>query len=201
MRFSFLKVTVCVFLVLWGSIYLGCAGENIKDQDKELYREIELFSDTVTIIQSDYVEEVEPKKLVYGALEGMLSSLDGYSQFMDPESYKQMEIETKGEFSGLGMEIGIRKGVLTIIAPMDGTPAEKAGLKAGDKIVKINKELTRDIKLMDAVKKLRGKPRTKVEITVLREGEEKLLDFTIERDIIKLKSIKTAKMLDKETGY
>ena len=201
MRFSFLKVAVCVFLVLWGSIYLGCAGENIKDQDRELYREIELFSDTVTIIQSDYVEEVEPKKLVYGALEGMLSSLDGYSQFMDPESYKQMEIETKGEFSGLGMEIGIRKGVLTIIAPMDGTPAEKAGLKAGDKIVKINKELTRDIKLMDAVKKLRGKPRTKVEITVLREGEEKLLDFTIERDIIKLKSIKTAKMLDKETGY
>ncbi len=201
MRFSFLKVALCVFLVLWGSIYLGCAGENIKDRDKELYREIELFSDAVTIIQSDYVEEVEPKKLVYGALEGMLSSLDGYSQFMDPESFKEMEIETKGEFGGLGIEIGVRKGVLTIIAPMDGTPADEAGLKAGDKIVKINKELTRDIKLIDAVKKLRGKPRTKVEITILREGEEKLLDFTIERDIIKLKSIKTAKMLDKETGY
>ena len=201
MRFSFLKVALCVFLVLWGSIYLGCAGENIKDRDKELYREIELFSDAVTIIQSDYVEEVEPKKLVYGALEGMLSSLDGYSQFMDPESFKEMEIETKGEFGGLGIEIGVRKGVLTIIAPMDGTPADEAGLKAGDKIVKINKELTRDIKLIDAVKKLRGKPGTKVEITILREGEEKLLDFTIERDIIKLKSIKTAKMLDKETGY
>ncbi len=201
MRFSFLKVAVCVFLVLWGSIYLGCAGENIKDKDNELYREIELFSDVVTIIQSDYVEEAEPKKLVYGALEGMLSSLDGYSHFMDPESFKEMEIETKGEFGGLGIEIGIRKGVLTIIAPLDGTPAEKAGLKAGDKIVKINGELTRDIKLIDAVKKLRGKPGTKVELTILREAEEKLLDFTIERNIIKLKSIKTAKMLDKETGY
>ncbi|UCD55822.1 MAG: S41 family peptidase [Candidatus Omnitrophota bacterium] len=201
MRFSFLKVTVCVFLVLCGSIYLGCAAENIKDQDRELYREIELFSDVVTIIQSDYVEESEPKKLVYGALEGMLSSLDGYSQFMDPEDFKEMEIETKGEFGGLGIEIGIRKGVLTIIAPIDGTPAEKAGLKAGDKIVKINKELTRDIKLIDAVKKLRGKPRTKVELTILREDEEKLLNFIIERNIIKLKSIKMAKMLDKEIAY
>lgn len=200
-RFSSFKIAVSVFLVLCGFIYLGCAAENIKDQSKELYRQIELFSNAVTIVQSDYVKEVEPKTLVYGALEGMLSSLDGHSQFMDPESFKEMEIGARGEFGGLGIEIGIRDGILTVIAPLDGTPAEKAGLKAGDKIVKIDGELTRDIKLTDAVKKLRGKPETKVDLTVLREDEEKILDFTIVRDVIKLKSIKTARMLDKEIGY
>jgi carboxyl-terminal processing protease len=182
-------------------MHIGCAGGNIKDQNKELYNQVELFSNAVTIIQSDYVKEVEPKEIVYGALSGMLSSLDGYSQFMDPDSFREMEIETKGEFGGLGIEIGIRKGVLTVIAPLDGTPAEKAGLKAGDKIVKINQELTRDIKLMEAVKILRGKPKTKVELTILRENEEKLLDFTIERSIINIKSIKTSKMLDKDIAY
>ncbi|MGB2705399.1 MAG: S41 family peptidase [Candidatus Omnitrophota bacterium] len=200
-KFSFKKITVCVFLIACGSAYLGCAGGSARDEDRELYRQVELFSDAVTIVQSDYIKEVEPKKLVYGALEGMLSSLDGYSQFMDPENVRELEIETKGEFSGLGLEIGIRDGILTAIAPLEGTPAEKAGLKAGDKIVRIDGESTRDIKLMEAVGKLRGKPGTKVELTILREGAKKLLDFTIERSIIKLESISAAEMIDEGIGY
>jgi carboxyl-terminal processing protease len=196
-----LKVTLSVLLLLHASAYIGCEAEDSPSGDRALYEQIELFSNAMTIVQSEYVEEVEPKKLVYGALEGLLSSLDSYSQFMDPDSFKEMEIDTRGEFGGLGIEIGIRDGVLTIIAPIDGTPAEKAGLKAGDKIVKIDGGLTRGLKLTEAVKKLRGKPGTKVALTVLREGEGKLLDFTITRNIIKIKSVKLAKVLTDDIGY
>ncbi|MBL7155540.1 MAG: S41 family peptidase [Candidatus Omnitrophica bacterium] len=199
-RSAFVVFLFSVFLIFGVSAYFSYVKADFKDPDKDLYKQIELFSDAVTIVQSDYVEEVDPKKLVYGAIEGMLSSLDEYSQFMDPESYREMEIDTKGEFGGLGIEVGIRDGILTVIAPIDGTPAAKAGLKAGDKIIKIDGESTRDIKLTDAVKELRGKPGTKVELTIIRE-EEKLLDFTIVRSIIKIKSIKTAEMLDESVGY
>ena len=193
---------ICVFLILCSFIYFTqCVSVEAADQDAELYEQIELFSDAVTIVRSDYVENPEPKKLVYGALSGMLSSLDEYSQFMDPEEFKEIQIETKGEFGGLGIEISIRDNTLTVITPMDGTPAYKAGIKAGDKIIKIDGELTQDITLTGAVKKLRGKPKTKVVLSILRKGEKGLLDFTIARSIIKLESIKTAKMLDDELGY
>lgn len=168
---SYAKVIITVALVLCAYVYVGCAAENIKDQYKELYEQVELFSDAVSIIQTDYVEEVKPQKLVYGALEGMLSSLDPNSQFMDPETYKEMEVDTMGEFGGLGIEIGIKDDILTIIAPIDGTPAEKAGLKSGDKIAKIEGEPTRNMSLSDAVKKLRGKPKTSVSLAILREGQ------------------------------
>ncbi|MFH1594401.1 MAG: S41 family peptidase [Candidatus Omnitrophota bacterium] len=195
------KVAVCIIMMLSGSIHSRCAADGTRDADGELYKQIELLSDTISIVQADYVEEIEPQKLVYGALKGMLSSLDGYSQFMDPDSFREMNIETKGEFGGLGIEIGVRDGVLTVIAPMDGTPAQRAGLKSGDKIVKISGELTEGVTLIEAVKKLRGKPKTTIDLTILREGEEKLLDFTIERSIIKLNSIKMAKMLEGMIGY
>jgi carboxyl-terminal processing protease len=199
-KYLFLKITVIAAIFSWGIIFINSRAKE-KDPDGELYEQIELFSNAMTIVRSDYIKEIEPKKLVYGALEGLLSSLDGYSQFMDPDSFKEMEIDTKGEFGGLGVEIGLRDGILTIIAPIDGTPAAKAGLKAGDKVVKIEGELTRGIKLTEAVKKLRGKPGTKVALTVLREGEGKLLDFTIVRAIIKIKSIKTAKIMTDGIGY
>lgn len=200
---SFLKIGLSLVLAICGSVYvyMRCVADDSASPDKALYEQVELLADAITIVQSDFVEEVAPKKLVYGALEGLLSSLDGYSHFMEPDDFKEMEIDTKGEFGGLGIEIGIRDSILTIIAPIDGTPAEKAGLKAGDRIVKIEGDLTRGLKLTDAVKKLRGKPNTKITITVLREGEERLLDFTIVRSIIKLKSIKTARMVDKKIGY
>jgi len=195
------RFILCVFLTLCIAVDASGAAEEQKSHDKELYKQIELFSDAVTLIQSDYVEEVEPKKLVYGALEGMLSSLDGYSQFMDPDSFREMQIDTKGEFGGLGIEIAVKDGVLTVIAPLDGTPAAKAGLKSGDRIVKIDGEATREINLMDAVKKLRGKPGTKIDIVIFREEEEKLLDFTIVRSIIKIKSTKAAELLEEDIGY
>ena len=175
--------------------------EKPKDSGGNLYQELELFSDAVTIIRSDYVEEPESKKLIYGAMKGMLSSLDPYSQFMDPETYNEMKVETEGEFGGIGIEITIKDDLLTIISPIDDTPAYEAGLKAGDKIVKIDGEITRDLMLMEAVKKLRGKPGTNVDITVLRESEKKLLDFTITRSIIKIESIKKAEFIEDGIGY
>ena len=169
--------------------------------DEEVYKELELFTDALAIVQSDYVEEPQAKDLIYGALKGMLATLDPYSQFLDPDSYNELRVETEGEFGGLGIEITIRDDLLTVIAPIDDTPAFRVGLLAGDRIVKIDGELTRGITLLEAVKKLRGRPQTKVTLTVLREGENTLKDFTITRDIIKIKSIREARLIEDSIGY
>jgi len=167
----------------------------------DLYSQIELYSYTLTTIQSDYVEELEPKDLIYGSLKGMLSTLDPHSQFLDPDEYKELKTETQGKFGGLGIEISIRDGLLTIITPIDDTPAWKAGLKAGDRIVKIEDELTKDITLTEAVNKLRGKPNTDINITVLRESEFKILEFKVTREIIHIQDVKNTQILKDNIGY
>ncbi|MDD4940461.1 MAG: S41 family peptidase [Candidatus Omnitrophica bacterium] len=172
-----------------------------KDQKNELFKQIELFSDSLAVIQSDYVDEIKAKDLIYGALRGMLSSLDPHSQFMDPDTYNELKVDTEGKFGGLGIEITIKDGLLTVVTPIEDSPAWKAGLKANDRIVKINNDLTRDITLTDAVKKLRGKAGTAVTIAVLRESEKKLLEFKILRAIIKIQDIKNVRILDDGIGY
>lgn len=167
----------------------------------DLYAQVELYSYALTTIQADYVDEKTPQELIYGSLRGMLSSLDPHSQFLDPDEYKELKTETQGKFGGLGIEISIRDGLLTIITPLEDTPAWRAGIKAGDHIVKIDGELTRDMTLDDAVKKMRGKPGTEVKITVLREGEFKLIDFTIVREIIQIQDVKNTQILQDHIGY
>lgn len=169
--------------------------------NEEIYKQLELFEHALSIVRSDYVEEPQAKPLVYGALKGMLATLDPYSQFLDPDSYTELKVETEGEFGGLGIEITIKDDLLTIITPIDDTPASQAGLMAGDRIVKIDGELTRGLTLVDAVKKLRGKPKTKVTLTVLREGENELKEVALERAIIKIQSVREATMLDEHIGY
>ncbi len=201
-----------VILLIIASFVIGVAAHNMsfaqkqeqqqqKQKTDDLYKELELFSDAVSIIRADYVEDKKSKDLIYGALKGMLASLDPYSQFMDPDMYSEMKVETEGEFGGIGIEITIKDDLLTIISPIDDTPAYKAGLKAGDKIVKIEGDVTKDLTLIDAVKKLRGKPGTDVNIIVLRESEKKLLEFKITRAIIKIASIKKAEMIEPGVGY
>ncbi|MFH1790543.1 MAG: S41 family peptidase, partial [Candidatus Omnitrophota bacterium] len=141
------------------------------------------------------------KELIYGALEGMLASLDDYSQFLEPESYKELKEDTKGEFGGLGLEIGLRDGMLTVISPISDTPAEKAGIMPGDIVVKIDGEVTRQMSLADAVKKMRGKPGTGVTLTIWREKEDKFFDVVIVRDIISVKSVREARMLGGGIAY
>lgn len=196
-----MKKTIILVIALIFSLTLNLSFAEKEQETDDLYKQLELFSNTVSIIRSDYVEEPPPKDLIYGALKGMLSSLDPYSQFMDPDMYNEMRIDTEGEFGGIGIEITIKDNLLTIISPLDGTPADKVGLKAGDKIVKIEDEITRDLTLLEAVKKLRGAPGTKVNITVLRESEKKLLDFAIMRSIIKIDSIKKAEIINDDIGY
>ena len=164
------------------------------------YKRIKTFAESLSLVKKNYVEEVEEKDLVYGAIKGMLSSLDPHSSFMPPEIFNEMKVDTKGEFGGLGIQIGIKDKILTIIAPIDDTPADKAGVEAGDKIIKIEGESTKDISLHDAVSKLRGKPGTSVTITIIRKGLDKPKDITIVRAIIKIKSVKS-KMMEDGIGY
>jgi carboxyl-terminal processing protease len=164
------------------------------------YEDLKIFTEVLTSVKRNYVEDVETKDLVYEALRGMLKSLDPHSAFLTPESFKEMKVETKGEFGGLGIQISIRDSVLTIIAPIEDTPAWRIGLKAGDKIVKIEDESTKDMTLFEAVQKMRGKKGTKITITIVREGLDRPKEFTIVRDIIKVKSVKS-KLIDETIGH
>ena len=183
-----------------GVCSLALSGAARKGND-DLYRQVGLFSDTLVIVQSDYVDEISPKDLIYGALKGMLSSLDPHSQFMDPEDYNELKVETEGKFGGIGIELTLKDGLLTVVTPIEDTPAWKAGIKANDRIVKINNELTRDMTLNDAVKKMRGAPREAVTLTIFRESQNKILEFKLVRDIIRIKDIKEAKVLEGDIGY
>lgn len=175
--------------------------EKAKAAANDIYAQIELFSYALTTIQSEYVDVKTPQELIYGSLKGMLGSLDPHSQFLTPDDYKELKSETQGKFGGLGIEISIKDGLLTVVTPIDDTPAYKAGIMAGDRIVKIEGQLTKDLTLNEAVKKLRGDPGTEVKITVLREEDFKLLDFSIKREIIQIQDVKDVMILDDHIGY
>jgi carboxyl-terminal processing protease len=154
------------------------------------YEQLRLFTEVVSIVQNQYVDEVAPKELIYGAIRGTLRGLDPHSSFLEPESYKEMQVETSGSFGGLGIEITLRDDILTVVSPIEGTPAHRAGLLTGDRIVKIDGVLTKDMQLADAVKRMRGKPGTKVTISILREGWVDPQDLTIVREQIRVHSVR-----------
>lgn len=193
---------IVVALIIMFSVTTVSISQIIDRKTKDdLYSQIELFSYALTTVQTDYVDKLESKDIIYGALKGMLGALDPHSQFLDPEEYKDLKTETIGKFGGLGIEISIRDNLLTIITPIEDTPAWKAGIQAGDRIVKIEDELTRDITLDQAVKKLRGEPGTDVTITVLRESTYEILEFTVTREIIKIQDVKYTQILEDHIGY
>lgn len=166
----------------------------------ETYEELKTFSEVLTQVQKHYVEDVKPKELVQGAIRGMLSTLDPHSAYMTPDMYKEIQVETKGEFGGVGIQIGIKDNRLAVIAPIEGTPAQKAGIKAGDFITKVNDEATKDLTLMDAVQKMRGPKGSKVTLTIQRDGTPDLLVFTLVRDTIKIESVRS-KVLEGNIAY
>ena len=171
-----------------------------KDSPYEMY---ELFSKVVEQVRANYVDADKStyQELIYGALRGMLQSLDPHSQFMDKEAFTAMKEDTAGKFGGLGITIGIKDDVLTVIAPMEGTPAFRAGLLSGDKIVEISGDSTDGLALEDAVKKLRGDPGTKVKVKIFRPKTQLIKEFELERAIINVPSIKDARVLDDGIGY
>ena len=207
MRKKALKaVLVIAVMVFAASVAIGGFEKTSADKARGvskagLYQQVELFADAVSILRSDYVDELDSKKLIYGAMKGMLASLDDYSQFMDPDEYDEIRIETKGEFGGVGVEISLKDGILTVVAPIAGTPAEAALIRAGDKIVKIDGKVTKNVSLNDAVKQMRGKPGTMVTLTIWREADQKIFDVPIRRDIIKVRSIKKAELIADRIGY
>lgn len=165
----------------------------------ETYEELKTFSEVLNQVQKHYVDETKPKDLIQGAIRGMLSTLDPHSAYMTPEMYKEMQVETRGEFGGVGIQIGVKDNRLAVIAPIEGTPAHRAGIKAGDFIVKVNEDPTKDLTLMDAVQKMRGPKGSKVNLTIQREGATDPLVFTLVRDTIKIESVKS-KVID-NLGY
>ena len=193
-----LLLIICA--VISGVIFFAVSEAKEKKKD-DLYKQVELFSDTLAIIQAEYVDEPNSKDLIYGALKGMVASLDPYSQFMDPDTFNELKVDTEGKFGGLGLEITIKDGLPTVITPIEDTPAWRAGIKSGDRIVKINNEITRNMSLTDAVKRMRGKPGEKVTLTILRESEKKLLEFKLVRAVIKIKGVKEAKILEDGIAY
>ena len=155
------------------------------------YEQLRLFTEVLSIVQNQYVDEVPPKNLIYSAIKGTLRGLDPHSAFLDPDSYREMQVETSGSFGGLGIEITLRDDVLTVVSPIDGTPAYRAGLQTGDRIVKIDGLSTKDMQLQDAVKRMRGRPGTKVTISVVREGWTEPRDFDIVREQIRVQSVRS----------
>jgi carboxyl-terminal processing protease len=168
--------------------------------DENIYDKIDLFSEVLDKINNEYVEEINQNKVMDAAINGVLQSLDSYSGYMSPEIFKEMQTETSGKFGGLGIEVGMEAGVVKVISPMDNSPAERVGVKAGDYIVKINDSQVQGKTLTQAVELMRGPVGSKIEITVRRIGIKKAIIFNIIREIIEVKSVKS-KIIDENVGY
>ena len=169
-------------------------------ENTDIYKKIDLFGEVLEKISKEYVDEVDQSKSMDSAINGLLQSLDPYSAYMTPESFEGMQTETSGEFGGLGIEVGMEAGVVKVISPIDNTPASKAGLKAGDYIVKINNTQVQGKSLMEAVDLMRGPVGSSIEITVRRRGVKKALIFNITREVIQIQSVKS-ELIDNNIGY
>ena len=168
--------------------------------DSNLFQELKTFTDVLAIVKRDYVTEVENKKVVEGAIKGLLTTLDPHSGYLDPDFYQDLQVQTKGEFGGLGIEITIKDGLLVVVAPMEGSPAETAGVRPGDMIVKIDGKFTKEFSLVDAVKRLRGPKGSPITISLGRKGARDLVEVTIVRDNIAVKSVRS-RYLGEGLGY
>lgn len=183
---------LCLSLLF--SLLLFGAGTTQADDsqlNRDTYKHLEIFSNVLVLLQQHYVDEVDTEKIINGAINGMLNSLDPHSSYMSPEDFSELQEETQGSFHGIGIEITVRDNILTVVAPIEGTPAEKKGLQAGDQIIRINGILTKNMSLMDAVKSLRGELNTEVTLTIYREKWKEMREITLLRDIIPLYSVKS----------
>ena len=184
------KVVMISALLLVLTLSLGGGVASKGNDTAATYENLRLFTEVLSIVQSQYVDEVPPKDLIYNAIKGTLRGLDPHSSFLDPDMYREMQVETSGSFGGLGIEITLRDDVLTVVAPIEGTPAYRAGIQPGDRILKIEGLSTKDMQLADAVKRMRGKPGSKITVTIVREGWTEPKDFLITREQIRVQSVK-----------
>lgn len=194
------KQYIKLWLVLLIAVVFWTVGSgfyrNLSAKGAETYKGLKLFSDVIELVENNYVDPVNSKDLIDKAIQGMVSGLDPHSAFLSPDDFKELQIDTQGEFTGIGVSITLKDGFVTVISPIEGTPAYKAGIKAGDRIIKVNGKPTRDLR--EAVKLIRGPKGTEVVVTIAREESKKPIDFKIIRDIIPVESVKAAKL---EPGY
>jgi carboxyl-terminal processing protease len=197
-RFSF-AIILMIFLV--GGIFLiQGSSRPVKADTDDVYKNMEILTEVIRLIEKDYVEPESPQKLIQGAIKGMVQSLDPHSSFLTKEEHQELLTETKGSFSGVGIEISLRDNILTVVSPIEGTPAYKAGIQTGDRIIKIDGKLTNDMSLQEAVKAIRGEKGSKVNLTIMREGVDKPLEFSLTRDVIPIKSVRSF-LMTPEIGY
>ena len=189
---KFLIFLIFFFIFVNSSVY----------SKNDLYEKIDLFGEVLENIKKDYVDDVSQAEMIDSAINGVLQSLDPYSAYMSPELFKEMQTDTKGEFGGLGIEIGMEAGVVKVISPIDDTPASEAGIKAGDYIVKIGNEQVQGKSLLEAVKMMRGPVGTSIDLTVRRKNVKKPLEFKVVRKIIEVQSVSSKIIgIDKNLGY
>jgi carboxyl-terminal processing protease len=169
--------------------------------DDKIFYQLGLFADAITAIDENYVKEVSTKEIIYGALDGMLASLDSHSGFLSPEQHKQLKADASGEFGGLGIKITLKDKILTVISPLEGSPAYKAGIAPGDRIMKIDGKPTKNLRLDDAVELLRGIPGTTVGLTILKDADDSIKELEIKRAIIRVESIKHSMIIKDDIGY
>ncbi|OGK79161.1 MAG: hypothetical protein A2X53_17710 [Candidatus Rokubacteria bacterium GWA2_70_23] len=184
------KVALVSALLLVLTLSVGGGVASKGNDQAATYENLRLFTEVLSIVQSQYVDEVAVKDIIYSAIKGTLRGLDPHSSFLDAEMYREMQVETSGVFGGLGIEITLRDDVLTVVSPIDGTPAYRVGIQSGDRIVKIEGLTTKDMQLTDAVKRMRGKPGTKIIISIMREGFTEPKDFEITREQIHVQSVR-----------
>jgi carboxyl-terminal processing protease len=189
-----LWVIMVAALVVW-MLSTGFQRANSAGKD-DLYDQLKVFSDVIELIQKDYVDEVEAKDLIQKAIQGMLQGLDPHSSLLPPDAFEDLQIDTKGKFTGIGIHITMQNGFVTVISPIEDTPAHKAGIEAGDRIIKVDGTLTKDLR--EAVRMMRGPKGSKVVVTILREGVKKPMDFEITRDEIPIQSVKSISL---KPGY
>jgi len=190
---NIMNIMMSVFVILLLGSTLTYATENDK-QNAETYKNLEVFSNVLNLLQQHYVDTIDAQEVITGAINGMLTSLDPHSSYMEPDDFKELQEETHGSFSGIGIEITIKDGILSVVSPIEDTPAYRAGLEAGDQIIRIEGDLTKNMTLMEAVKKLRGKKGTEVTISIHRSGWKELKDVTLVRDEIPMHSVKTMEL-------
>jgi len=177
-------------------LIISGAGHHEVTAVEESYERLKVFTEVLSLIQANYVEETKPKELIYGGIRGMLETLDPHSSFLPPDVFKEMQIETQGSFGGLGIEITVKDRQLTVVAPIEGTPADRAGIQPGDRIVKIDGSPTKDMTLLEAVRKLRGAKGTSVTLTIAREESPGSFELTLVREVIEIRSVKAKDLGD-----
>jgi carboxyl-terminal processing protease len=192
------RFSVVLVFAITATLWFGGHFGRVSAIAKETYENLEVFTNVLSLVQKNYVDPVTTKQLIDGAITGMLSALDPHSSYLPPDLYKELQVDTRGSFGGLGIEITTRNNILTVVSPIEDTPAYRAGVKPGDQIIKIQDEFTKDMPLVEAVKKMRGPSGTKIHLSLRREGATHLIELTLAREVIRIQSVKSRTL---EKGY